>query len=164
MLPAPRVTYCPKLLASRLSGDLWNKARGDILLHELTASLFVLQELKHFSEAYRDLQQALELEPANKPFAKELERLKQDCAEQRKQRAVLKQIHNADSQLSNASTASIPKQTTEEPQGRSCFAGEPVNDLQRVQQLTQALHIAGMRHSNLLLERFLVAAATANAV
>ena len=123
----------------------------------------MLQELKHFSEAARDLQQALELEPANKGFAKELEKLKQDCAEQRKQRAVLKQLHNVNSQSSNASAASTAKQTNGEQQGRSVSAGEPVKDLQRVQQLMQALHIAGMLHGNLLLESFLAAADTANA-
>ena len=138
-----------------------SKAINTLLL-ELTASLTVLQELKHFSEAARDLQQALELEPANKGFAKELERLKQDCAEQRKQRAVLKQLHNVNSQSSNASAASTAKQTNGEQQGRSVSAGEPVKDLQRVQQLMQALHIAGMLHGNLLLERFLAAADTAN--
>ncbi|KAL0031355.1 hypothetical protein WJX79_006151 [Trebouxia sp. C0005] len=138
---AQAIEHCDKVL--HLSEFLHNRPSDPICAKALWRRATARKELKHFSEAYRDLQQALELEPANKPFAKELERLKQDCAEQRKQRAVLKQIHNADSQLSNASTASIPKQTTEEPQGRSCFAGEPVNDLQRVQQLTQALHIAG---------------------
>ncbi len=131
------------------------------LLLELTASLTVLQELKHCSEASRDLQQALELEPANKTFAKELERLKQDCAEQRKQRAVLKQLHNVNSQSSNASAASIAKQTTGEQHGKSFSAGEPVKDLQRVQQLMQALHVAGRPHSNPLPERALAAADTA---
>jgi len=124
--------------------------------------LTVLQELKHFSEAARDLQQALELEPANKGFAKELERLKQDCAEQRKQRAVLKQLYNVNSQSSSASAASIAKQTTGEQQGQSLSAGKPVKDLQRLQQLMQALHIAGMPHSNLLPEKLLAAADTAN--
>ena len=133
------------------------------MLLELTVSLTELQELKHFSEAARDLQQALKLEPANKAFAKELERLKQDCAEQRKQRAVLKQLQNVNIQSSSASAASVPKQTTGEQQGRSCAAGEPVKDLLRVQQLMQALHIAGMPYSNLLLEKFLAAADTAKA-
>lgn len=139
-----------------------SKAINTLLL-ELTASLTVLQELNHFSEAARDLEQALELEPANMAFAKELERLKQDCAEQRKQRTVLKQLHNVNSQSSNASAASTAKQITGEQQGRSFSAGEPVNDLQRVQQLMQALHTAGMPHSNLLLEKSFAAADAANA-
>ena len=70
---------------------------------EPSASL-VIQELKHYSQALQDLQQALTIEPENKAFAKELERLKQDCAEHRKQRAVLKQIDS-----SNISASPAPK-------------------------------------------------------
>ncbi len=144
-LPRALQNHTPELLARRLSGACYNQSKSiNTLLLELTASWNVLQELKHFSEAARDLQQALELEPVNKAFAKELERLKHDCAEQRKQRAVLKQLHNVNSQSSNASAASSAKQTTGEQQDRSCSDGEPVKDLQRVQQLMQALQIAGI--------------------
>ena len=68
------------------------------------SALLVVQELKHYSQALQDLQQALNIEPGNKAFAKELERLKQDCAEHRKQRAVLKQLNNS-SGSSNISTS-----------------------------------------------------------
>ncbi|DBA95261.1 TPA: hypothetical protein ACH3X3_013155 [Trebouxia sp. C0006] len=143
---AQAIEHCDKVL--HLAEFLHNRPSDPICAKALWRRATARKELKHFSEAARDLQQALELEPANKGFAKELERLKQDCAEQRKQRAVLKQLHNVNSQSSNASAASTAKQTNGEQQGRSVSAGEPVKDLQRVQQLMQALHIAGKKLEN----------------
>ncbi|DBA92213.1 TPA: hypothetical protein ACH3X1_015922 [Trebouxia sp. C0004] len=137
---AQAIEHCDKVL--HLAEFLHNRSSDPICAKALWRRATARKELKHFSEAYRDLQQALELEPANKAFAKERERLKQDCAEQRKQRAVLKQLHNVNSQSSNASAAFTAKQTLGEQQGRSFSAGEPVKDLQKVQQLMQALHVA----------------------
>ncbi|KAL0026310.1 hypothetical protein WJX77_010157 [Trebouxia sp. C0004] len=143
---AQAIEHCDKVL--HLAEFLHNRSSDPICAKALWRRATARKELKHFSEAYRDLQQALELEPANKAFAKERERLKQDCAEQRKQRAVLKQLHNVNSQSSNASAAFTAKQTLGEQQGRSFSAGEPVKDLQKVQQLMQALHVAGEKLDN----------------
>ncbi len=99
------------------------------------------QELKHFSEAAKDLQRALELDPSNKAFAKELERLKQDCAEQRKQRAVLKQLDCNNSMPSNASASGTIKQPVVASNGTASEG--PVQDLQRLEQLVTDLQAAG---------------------
>lgn len=68
-----------------------------------------MQALQHYNEAVQDLQQALKLEPSSKAFAKELDTVRKDCAEARKQRAVLKQLNgnsNLSSQLNTAATPS----------------------------------------------------------
>ena len=102
------------------------------------------QELKHYSEAVKDLQQALDLEPNNKTFAKELDRLKQDCTEQRKQRAVLKQQLDSGNSLSQNPHVSVSaKQPVAQQKGDTLVSAGGVNNLQVLQNLVASLQTAG---------------------
>ena len=123
----------------------------------LSCSQLCLQELKHYSQAVQDLEQALVLESGNKAFAKELDRLKQDCAEQRKQRAVLKQLDNSRSlsnshgnsqsstTLSSSNDGAIPKAAEKPDQAESKPKGpsKAMTDLQSLQKLVTDLQTAG---------------------
>ena len=102
----------------------------------------MLQALKHHAEAATDLEQALELQPGNKAFAKELDQLKQDCAEHSKQRSVLKQLSSTNIPSSSPVSAPAGQSGAE---GHACAAASqgPVQDLQKLQQLMTSLQSAG---------------------
>ena len=94
--------------------------------------------MKHYSEATQDLQRALELEPSNKVFAKELDQLQMDVAEQRKQRAVLKQL----AVCSGSTTSPLPaaEAASSGQSGSNPGSTEPVVEFER---LVTQLHTAG---------------------
>lgn len=91
----------------------------------------------------KDLQQALDLEPNNKTFAKELDRLKQDCTEQRKQRAVLKQLDNGNSLSQNPHVSVSAKQPVAQQKGDTLVSAGGVKNLQVLQNLVASLQTAG---------------------
>lgn len=82
------------------------------------------------------MQQALELEPDNKAFAKELEQLQLDVAEHRKQRAVLKQL---DSRSSTTSALPDAEAALTEQSGSKEGPDEPVIEFEKlIKQLQTA--------------------------
>lgn len=84
------------------------------------------QALYHYSEAMQDLQQAIQLEPDNKAFAKELDTVRKDAAEAKKQRAVLKQLNSNSSLSAKPSTTASDSGSSaaEHHKGRAnCSAG-----------------------------------------
>lgn len=95
--------------------------------------------MKHYSEASKDLQLALELEPNNKAFVKELDELKLDVAEHRKQRAVLRQLAG-----SNSGSVSLPaeeaahQQSAEQPSSDTASAEPLVRFMEMITELRSA--------------------------
>ena len=87
-----------------------------------------------------DLQHALQLQPANKSFAKELELLKLDIAEHRRQRAVLKQLASSNSNTASPTAAGTPHKQPAEQVSSNAASAAPLNELE---DLVQQLHKAG---------------------
>ena len=86
--------------------------RSGVFTHVWLTCCCSAQALQHYSEAVKDLQHALELEPANEGFNKELEAVKKDWAEMRKQRAVLKQLDGNSNLSSKAGVEMGPHQSS----------------------------------------------------
>ena len=99
-----------------------------------------LQELKHYPEASNDLQLALKLEPNSRVFAKELDQLKFDVAELRKQRAVLRQLAGSDSGRSSLPVTEAATQSSAEQPGGHAASAKPLVGLV---ELTKELRDAG---------------------
>lgn len=105
--------------------------------------------MKHFAEATKDLQQALELEPDNKAFAKELDQLQLDVAEHRKQRAVLKQLDS-----NNSSTSALPDAgaASSEQSGSKAGPDEPVVEFEKLITQLQTAGTAFLRPQHRILQ------------
>lgn len=105
--------------------------------------------MKHYAEASKDLQQALELEPDNKAFAKELEQLHMDVAEHRRQRAVLKQL---DSSSSNTSALPDAEAASTKQSGSNVGPDEPVVQFEKLIKQLQTAGTAFLRSQRCILQ------------
>ena len=96
------------------------------------------QELKHYSQASQDLQQALQLQPSNKTFATALKQLELDIMEQRKQRAVAKQLSTSSTEaVSPAVTETAQQPTQGSASSRSTAHAHPVLELEALMKQLQ---------------------------